>query len=75
MKNDYNRGKELNMLRVQEAMKKLGISRTALYDAMAAGKLKYVVQYGKRLFDERSLAEYVPRSYPNRTVNQIQQDA
>jgi excisionase family DNA binding protein len=50
------------MLTVQEACAKLGISRAALYYAMAAGKLKYTERYGKRLLDERSVAAYRPRS-------------
>jgi excisionase family DNA binding protein len=51
------------MLTVQEACEKLGISRAALYYAMAAGKLKYTEKYGKRLLDERSVAAYKPRNY------------
>ena len=51
------------MLTVNEAKAKLGISRAALYSAMAAGKLKYVEKYGKRLLDERSVAAYTPRTY------------
>ena len=51
------------MYTVQEAMEKLQISRAALYEAMNAGKLKYVEKYGKRLLDERSVAAYSPRSY------------
>ena len=53
------------MLTVEEARKKLGISRAAVYDAMNAGKLRYVERYGKRLLDERSVAAYRPRRYPN----------
>jgi len=58
------------MLTVQEAAKKIGISRAALYDAMAAGKLKYTIKYGKRLLDERSVAAYVPRNYRNSTTQE-----
>jgi len=54
------------LLTVQEAMQKLGISRAALYDAMAAGKLKYTMKYGKRLFREKDLAAYTPRPYSRR---------
>jgi excisionase family DNA binding protein len=54
------------MLTVQEAAKKLGISRTALYYAMAAGKLKYVEKYGKRLLSEKAIAAYTPRPYRSR---------
>ena len=52
------------MLTINEAKKKLGISRAAVYYAMAAGKLKYVEKYGRRLLDERSVAGYSPRAYP-----------
>ncbi len=40
---------------VQEATARLGITRAALYAAMADGRLKYVEKYGKRLIDERAL--------------------
>jgi hypothetical protein len=53
------------MLTINEAKAKLGISQAAFYYAMAAGKLKYVEKYGKRLLDERSVAAYNPHQYPN----------
>ena len=55
------------MLTVQEAAKRLGISRAAMYYAMASGKLKYVEKYGKRLLSEQSVAAYRPRVYRKRS--------
>jgi excisionase family DNA binding protein len=55
--------KSETLLTVQEAADRLRVSRAALYDAMAAGKLKYTQKYGKRLLTERSIAMYVPRKY------------
>lgn len=51
------------LLTVQETTARLGITRAALYAAMAEGRLKYVERYGKRLVDERTLASYTPRAY------------
>jgi excisionase family DNA binding protein len=51
------------LLTVQEATARLGVSRAALYVAMADGRLKYVEKYGKRLIDERALKSYSPRAY------------
>jgi predicted site-specific integrase-resolvase len=54
------------LLTVQETMKRLGISRAAVYAAMEAGKLKYVERYGKRLLYEKSVNDYKPRPYAGR---------
>lgn len=56
------------LLTVQEATVRLGITRAALYAAMADGRLKYVEKYGKRLIDERALASYKPRAYRGQRV-------
>jgi len=54
------------LLTVQEATARLGITRAALYAAMADGRLKYVEKYGKRLINERALTYYSPRAYRGR---------
>lgn len=51
------------LLTVQEAMARTGVTRAAIYAAMAEGRLKYVEKYGKRLVDERALKSYSPRAY------------
>ena len=51
------------LLTVQEATVRLGITRAALYAAMADGRLTYVEKYGKRLIDECALTAYSPRAY------------
>ncbi len=51
------------LLTVQESTARLGITRAALYAAMAEGQLKYVEKYGKRLIEERVLTAYTPRAY------------
>ena len=48
------------LLTVQEATVRLGITRAALYAAMADGRLTYVEKYGKRLIDECALTAYLP---------------
>ena len=55
-----------DMMTVKEAAERLGVSRAAIYEAMAAGKLKYVEKYGKRLLYEKSVAVYSPRAYRDR---------
>ncbi len=59
------------LLTVQEAMKRLGVSRAALYYAMADGRLKYVERYGKRLLPEKEVDAYSPRDYRERRQARI----
>jgi predicted DNA-binding transcriptional regulator AlpA len=61
--------KNETLLTVQEAMAKLGISRAALYGAMATGKLAYTEKYGKRLLSEQAIKAYTPRNYRGRRVH------
>jgi len=58
------------LLTVQETTARLGITRAALYAAMAQGRVRYVERYGKRLIDERSLASYTPRAYRGQRVRE-----
>ena len=58
------------LLTVQETTARLGITRAALYAAMAAGRLSYVERYGKRLVDERALTSYSPRAYRGQRVRE-----
>lgn len=59
------------LLTVQEAMGRLGVSRAAIYYAMAEGRLRYVERYGKRLLTERAIAAYNPRAYRERRRDRI----
>lgn len=63
------------LLTVQETTERLGITRAAIYAAMAEGRLKYVERYGKRLVDERSLASYIPRAYRGQRTRKEQAKA
>jgi excisionase family DNA binding protein len=63
------------LLTTKEATARLGISRAALYAAMADGRLKYVEKYGKRLIDERALKSYTPRAYRGQRLREKQKSA
>lgn len=53
----------MEFLTIQEAMAKLNITRSALYQALDKGKLTRYEQYGKPLLDADEVARYRPNNY------------
>jgi excisionase family DNA binding protein len=56
----------MELLTIQEAMEKLKISRSAIYQAMEAGKLTRHEMYGKPLLDADEVARYRPNNYKDK---------
>ncbi len=50
----------MTFLTVSESAERLGISRAAVYQAIAAGRLKSEKRYGKVVISEKEIALYKP---------------
>ncbi|MFC4060963.1 helix-turn-helix domain-containing protein [Planomonospora corallina] len=50
---------ETRLYRVPDAMRRLGLSRTVLYEPMRAGRLRSVKEGRTRLIPESALREYI----------------
>jgi hypothetical protein len=56
----------MELLTVQDAAERMGVSAKAIYYSLGHGKLTTHRQYGKILVDASELALYKPRSHPSR---------
>lgn len=53
----------MELITIQEAMQRLNISRSAIYQALETGKLTRHEMYGKPLLDAAEIASYRPNNY------------
>lgn len=54
------------LMNVEEARERLGISRASIYEAINSGKLQTVTVAGKRFLRRSSVEKYQPRNYPKK---------
>ena len=52
---------------IKEAVEHLGISRTALYDAIGKGDIERVGLLGTPVVRKADVLKYTPRAYPRKT--------
>lgn len=53
----------MDLITVQEAVERLNMTRSAVYQALASGKLTRHERYGKVLLDAAEVAVYKPNNY------------
>ncbi|HEY3329102.1 MAG TPA: helix-turn-helix domain-containing protein [Capsulimonadaceae bacterium] len=61
----------MELMSVQEAAKKAGVTAKAIYYSIHNGKLTPHRQYGRVLVDVSEVENYKPRAHPLRTVSPV----